>query len=85
MRTSSRRCRSLLVILDADAVVDQERRATVDHRVRSRWAVWLMVDLERLLWPVSARPAHHWLGMFGTDGSVVGVTIVCGLWGRYKL
>ena len=45
----------------------------------------LMGGLERLLWPVSARPSDHWLNMFGTDNSDVGVTIVSGLWERYKL
>ena len=32
---------------------------------------WRMAGLERLLWPVKARPGDNWLGMVGTDGIAV--------------
>ena len=38
-----------------------------------------MADLERLLWPVKARPGDQWLGMVGTDAIAVGVAIGTGL------
>ena len=54
--------------IDVDAVVDQDERSRVDHRRRSRQRSVLMADLERLLWPVKARPGDNWLGMVSTDG-----------------
>ena len=44
-----------------------------------------MADLERLLWPVKARPSGKWLGMASTDGIAVGVGVGTGLGRRFKL
>ena len=44
-----------------------------------------MADLERLLWPVKARPGDKWLTMVVTDGIAVGVDVGTGLGSRYKL
>ena len=41
-----------------------------------------MMDLERLLWPVKARPGDNWLGMVGTDGFAVSVAVGIGLGNR---
>jgi len=71
--------------IDADAVVDQEERSRVDHRRRSRQRSVLMADLERLLWPVKARPGDQWLGIVGTADIAVGVAIGTGLGSRYEL
>ena len=71
--------------IDVDAVVDQEERSRVDHRRRSRQRSVLMADLERLLWPVKARPGDQWLGMVVTDAIAVNVTAGIGLGSRYKL
>ena len=46
---------------------------------------WLMASLERLLWPVKARPGDNWLGMVGTDGIAVSVAVGIGPGNRYKL
>ena len=46
---------------------------------------WLMAGLERLLWPVKARPGDNWLDMVGTDGVAVNVAVGIGLGNRYKL
>ena len=71
--------------IDVDAVADQEERSPVDHCRRSRQRSVLMADLERLLWPVKARPGDQWLGMVVTDDIVVGVAIGTGLGSRCKL
>ena len=68
-----------------DAVVDQDERSRVDHHRRSRQRSALMADLERLLWPVKARPGDQWLGMLVTDDITVGVAIGTGIGSRYKL
>ena len=47
--------------------------------------MWLMVDLERLLWPFKAKPGDNCLGMVGTDGIAVSVAVGIGLGNRYKL
>ena len=45
-----------------------------------------MAGLERLLWPVKARPGDNsWLNMVGTDGAAVNVAVGFGLGNRYKL
>ena len=44
-----------------------------------------MADLERLLWPVKARPGDQWLGIVGTADISVGVAIGTGLGSRYEL
>ena len=72
-------------IIDVDAVVDQERRSLVDHRRRSRQRSVLMADLERLLWPVKARPGGKWLGMVSTDEFAADVAVGIGLGRRFKL
>ena len=72
-------------IIDVDAVVDQEERSPVDHRRRSRQRSVLMADLERLLWPVKARPSGKWFGMVSTDGVAVDVAVGIGLGRRFKL
>ena len=41
-----------------------------------------MVDLERFLWPVKARPGDNWLGMVSTDGISVSSAVVIGLSNR---
>ena len=89
MRSCSRRCRSTVVIPDADAVVDQERRATVDHRMRSRWAVWGVAHTGG---PCALSVAilgqtrgDNWLGMVRIDGISVSVAVVIGLSNRYML
>ena len=46
---------------------------------------WLMAGLERLLWPVKARPGDVWLGMGGTDGIAVREAVETGFESRYKL
>ena len=71
--------------IDVDAVVDQEERPRVDHRRRSRQRSVLMADLERLLWPVKARPGDQWLGMLVNDDITAGVAIGTGLGSRDKL
>ena len=71
--------------IDVDAVVDQDERPRVNHRRRSRQRSVLMADLERLLWPVKARPGDQWLGMLVTDDITVGVAIGTGIGSRYKL
>ena len=71
--------------IDVDAVADQEERSPVDHRRRSRQRSVLMADLERLLWPVKARPSGKWFGMVSTDGVAVDVAVGIGLGRRFKL
>ena len=44
-----------------------------------------MAGLERLLWPVKARPGDKWLTMVVTDGIAVSVDVGTGLGSRYKL
>ena len=44
-----------------------------------------MADLERLLWPVKARPGDNWLELVVIDAIAVSVDIGTGLGSRYKL
>ena len=44
-----------------------------------------MAGLERLQWPVKARPGENWLDMVGTDGAAVNVAVGIGRGNRYKL
>ena len=46
-----------------------------------------MAGLERLLWPVKARPGDNWLGMVRTDdiAYILSVAVGIGPGNRYKL
>ena len=65
------------------------RRPGESIKCRPPYAVaanqWLMAGLERLLWPVKARPGDNWLGMVRTDGIAVRVAVGIGPGNRYKL